>query len=310
MTYHRALDSSHVPTQRFSLEAQGRLVKYRAHYQAKSKNPGGGLRGAITEFSAQSRKRLLEKMARLQVRDVAKFITLTYGQAWPSAQQAKAHLRAFLERIRRRWPKASAIWRIEYQKRGAPHFHLIVFGLPFWPKSEVARHWSEVIGDDYLDYSADLDAPRAPFTRIEALAGHKHAMQYMSKYVAKVPDEDSAAASAPGFNTSAYLHEGRWWGVFNAAFLPYAPTVWVLNAEDWSAHNEIRLVAQQIWSGISTTNPLKGFTLFTDNAYDIAAVARYLFDRAQTYLFGGQDENLDAQRFLNAPATHAPIAIP
>lgn len=60
-------------------------------------------------------------------------LTLTYPGDWltaaPDADTAKAHLRAFHERLRRLYqrlelPDPPAIWKLEFQRRGAPHFHI------------------------------------------------------------------------------------------------------------------------------------------------------------------------------------------
>jgi hypothetical protein len=59
----------------------------------------------------------------------AQFLTLTYPDDWPERwEEWKAHLKRLFDLLRHKHPGVSAVWKLEYQKRGAPHFHLIVFG--------------------------------------------------------------------------------------------------------------------------------------------------------------------------------------
>lgn len=215
---------------RLHLEVQGGLVAVARKVNYADKNrPGGGMRGVVMEFSKDSRKRLLRRTARLNATQGV-FLTLTYPKRYPNAKIAKSHLRAFLERMRRRFPKSSALWRLEFQERGAPHFHLVFFNIPFIPFWQLRAWWSQIIRQ-YID-------GQKPFVRINYLQGTKAVMSYVSKYVSKA----ESAASASLFNNGSYLHAvksgaipgvllanlpGRWWGIFNREFLPYAPHVHV-----------------------------------------------------------------------------------
>lgn len=180
-------------------------------------------RGTITDFSPQSRRRMFDLFHKLNLERKAVFLTLTYGKDYPSAETAKNHLRAFLERIRRlpNAHKTSAIWRMEFQERGAPHFHIVFFDLPYIDKGKVQAMWGQTTGVSN------------PFTRIEMIRSHKSLMGYVSKYVAKVNPPADAGASG-GFNSPTYLHAyqeqygeniGRVWGTFQKQHLPYAPLI-------------------------------------------------------------------------------------
>lgn len=161
--------------------------------------PGpGGVRGKCRGFSAASRRRLFRKLAMLQRDQVAagKFVTLTYPQSYPTPTKAKEDLRAFLKRLRRHWPEAAAIWKIEPQKRGAPHFHLLVLGIKHLDKNWLSRAWYEVVG------SGDERHFRAG-TAVEAVRSYRGAMAYVSKYLGKEQWLDEA--DGEGW--------GRWWGI-------------------------------------------------------------------------------------------------
>lgn len=220
---------------KITLKAQGRLLKIVAH--TGSATGSYGKRSEVRDFSRASRLRLLQKMATINVEGgkAVIFVTLTYGTLFPVPHVAKRHLDNFLKRILRRFPHASAIWRLEFQERGAPHFHIMFFNLPFLYKRTLKRIWGAVIGREYWDLLHGK--PSEPFTRIEMLNGYRHAAAYMSKYVAKLP-------SSGGFNFASYLTDdgeflhpetdesdggiGRWWGVFNKACLPIAMATTVI----------------------------------------------------------------------------------
>lgn len=254
---------------------QGRLVKMQLERQSKAKPQGGkGTRGKVTSFSKKSRKRLLEVFHRFEEVEKIIFITLTYGQSWPGTREIReAHRRAFAERLRRRFPDASGVWRLEYQKRGAPHFHFIMFNMPFLPKEELKQMWGEVIGAEYWDKSNPQE-PQAPFTRIETILSHRHMINYVSKYVAKLPDAASvklpdAAAGGDGFNIDPYQHaienhEGRWWGYHNEKSLPWAEiTSIAFYGSFHKAAANYKRAARKSWKGIRKNQD--GFTLFVNN---------------------------------------------
>lgn len=203
-----ALDTGEIEGQRIHIEAQGGLVAVRME-TGTAAVAADKTRGTIQGFSSASRRRLIRKISRLE-RSKAVFLTLTYPADFPDAQAAKTHLRTFWKRIYRRHPEASAIWRLEFQKRGAPHFHLIVFNLPFIGKEIIRQWWAEIIGHG-------TDEPL--FTRIEMIRSWRGVMSYASKYLSKVDDIADMALS--GFNIDAYLTAGRFWGMFNKEKMPF-----------------------------------------------------------------------------------------
>ncbi len=165
----------------------------------------GGARGKVKEFSGGSRRRLMRLLAsinRLRLISLPVFVTLTYPGAWSDdAASWKRDLEVWLNRLRRRAPEASAVWRLEFQRRGAPHFHLLVFGVAELPKDWVARSWFEVVG------SRDM-AHLAAGTRVERVRSWRGVMSYAAKYMGK---RGSAPSGEP---------VGRFWGVHNRQGLP------------------------------------------------------------------------------------------
>lgn len=143
-------------------------------------------RGSITKFSRRSRKRLLEALAEARATPTH-FITLTYPREWPkSPREWKRHLDAFLKRLRRRWPESGYVWRLEFQKRGAPHYHILAYGVDgvsdYDFRMWIREAWYEIVdsGDERHLYAGTQASP---------ITNHAHAARYASKYAAKVDGE-------------------------------------------------------------------------------------------------------------------------
>jgi len=175
---------------------------------------GGGIRGTVRGFSRQSRKRLIDLIHQVDRSrtGVPLFVTLTYPREWPSDwREYKGHLHTWLKRLERRYPGASVIWRLEYQKRGAPHYHVLVFGVPYLPHKWVSRTWFEVVG------SGD-DRHLAAGTEVAKVRTWRGASFYCAKYLGKLCE----------FGT---VDTGRMWGVRGT--LPIELETFALTWHQW-----------------------------------------------------------------------------
>lgn len=197
------------------VEAQGNLVAIKGSFSSVGKY-GGGKRGLVNEFTPASRRRMLRKMARIAPKRVV-FVTLTYPARFPDARKAKEHLRAFFERVRRRFAHASGIWRLELQERGAPHFHILFCEMPYVPFSEIRRWWTEIIRE-FVD-------GHLPRVKIEQIKSRRGAFYYVSKYCAKL---DGAGEIPLSLSSTHNCTPGRWWGVFNRNHLPMAERLYAI----------------------------------------------------------------------------------
>ena len=80
-------------------------------------------------------------------------ITLTYPSEYPEDPEVcKSHLKALKRRLQRKYGDFSAYWRMGIQKRGAWHFHLLLFVPPSFGsiaelRSFVASSWYEICGE-------------------------------------------------------------------------------------------------------------------------------------------------------------------
>lgn len=241
--------------------AQGRLLKVKA-IGLECDLRGGGSRGDVTVFSPQSRLRLLRLLASVSpsavngFRHRCSFLTLT-TRAYHHPRQFKEFMRAFFKRLGRKAPRLAIVWRLEYQKRGAPHLHLIVYNAPFIDKKWIQEKWGEIVGQ------------LRPFTRIESIKSYKHLMSYASKYAAKVEDSgfNTVTYQADGIGQLEYGHmtPGRVWGVYNRLCLPFAEkkvAAIPLDGSWWMLRRYCCKFYPWVWE-----DGEGGFTVFTDDPY-------------------------------------------
>lgn len=112
-------------------------------------------RSKVIRFTKKSERNL-----RLIVRnseDIWKvWIDLTYPESFPiDGKKCKSHLNSFLQFLRRK--KIPYLWRLEFQKRNAPHFHLLVSD--FVDMREIKERWYSIVGSgDENHYNAGTSA--------------------------------------------------------------------------------------------------------------------------------------------------------
>lgn len=212
-------------------------------------------RGTIKQFSKAARKRLFVLFHKMNVVQFL-FVTLTYGQKFPPAKDSKRHLKMFIQRLKRKYPKVAGVWRIEFQKRHAPHYHLLLTNVGFIPKDEICAMWEGVIGQRFCNQTGKT------FTRIERIKSKKHALSYVSKYVGKVAKRE---ARSSGFNTVSYQTVyGKHWGVIGREYLPFAPErVYVVEC-DSRTYRRFKAVFQWNTRIDKIANFFVGFTVFTE----------------------------------------------
>jgi hypothetical protein len=188
----------------------------------------------------------------------ALFCTLTYPSQFPTDSKVfKAHLRAFGERFRRAYPYAAFHWKLEFQKRDAPHFHPMVWMLPTDRASVRAfrswlKHaWFEIVGSNDPKHLA-------AGTQADVILSQFGIMRYVGPYIS------DADQSRPGWEV------GRYWGVVCRSNIPYAiaPQVTLSPAESlrvWRtarryqrAINRQRRLKSFLTSGMETSSFFDG----------------------------------------------------
>jgi len=179
----------------------------------------GKARGArIKEFTGQSRLRMREFTASIPRNLKALEFTLTYPQDYyvdPLTAKHR-HLARFKKRLQRKYGGIVAVlWRMEFQGRPNPHFHLAAFTSCSLPISNaklaeirtfVARSWWEACGrlsEEHL---------RAG-TRVARVRSLTKTLRYLSK---AEPLEEGPEPSSP----RRTRNPGRFWGVWGRNRLP------------------------------------------------------------------------------------------
>jgi len=180
----------------------GHLLIIGESYDGLTVFSGDTARDKIVAFSESSARRM-RKYLRESVSEYRVFITLTYpaGQDY-SGQKAKRDLRVFMQRYKRIADKSgsgkgfSAFWFMEFQRRGAIHFH--IFGTSRIDKELLSQTWFDIVGSD------DERHLRAG-TNVCTIRSGKHgicsyASKYAAKHTQKTPPEE-------------FGWVGRFWGV-------------------------------------------------------------------------------------------------
>lgn len=172
-------------------------------------------RGKVAGFSGKSRKRLINTLAQVRRDSLPLFVTLTYPAVYSDDPKVwKRHLDNFIKRLARKFPNVAGVWKLEPQKRGAPHFHVMVWGVDYMDLlAFVPQAWYEVVGsgdENHLLWHMGLLGN-----------GNKHCVQliekvrgvfwYASKYMSK--------------EVAGWEGVGRWWGVFFRERLPLGQVV-------------------------------------------------------------------------------------
>src|SRR5918997_186135 len=173
---------------------------------------GGGTRDRVRGFSRASRWNLLRRLASINRRAFRAFkgrlisITLTYPHEYPEDPElCKRHLKAFRKRLQRKFGDFAGFWRMGIQKRGAWHFHLLLFVGPSIGSVDALRRfisssWYEVTG------KVSEGHLRAG-TRVEAVQRWREVTSYVERYMAREEEFPEG------------LQTGRIWGVWNKEIL-------------------------------------------------------------------------------------------
>lgn len=209
------LSKAHIPPRGMAkFYNGGSLIEYRKPKLTLMGKHVCGLRSSIATFSKNSRRRLMYKIAKIDRKNLPLFVTLTYPNEYTQVStEWKDDLEAWFKRLKRRFPDASMIWKLEPQQRGAPHFHLLIWGVSFADLYHFAPvAWYEVVGSGdplhLLWHEGKLG--RGNVHCVQEVMSWRGVWSYASKYLGKITD-------AQGWDAP-----GRFWGAKNRQFIPWA----------------------------------------------------------------------------------------
>lgn len=229
---------------RWTIEVSPGSVRLR-HFQSDHDEERGDSRsprGAVTVWSSGSRSRMVQRLAALDWSPItapapgyrAAMVTLTYPGDWlavcPTAEAAKKQLKAFRAAHARRWGAFPAVWKLEFQRRGAPHFHLympIPMGMHTWtvqggsnPERSgmycdwLSLTWARIVGAEGVERQmhehagtgvdlAEAGKMKDPKRIAVYFTGHQAKVSGAKRHQHQPPAEWLAAGGT-----------GRWWGVW------------------------------------------------------------------------------------------------
>lgn len=120
----------------------------------------GTRRSRISEWSAKSRNNMRDRIATLDFgplvgEGVPAMCTLTLPDDWQAYAPTGAHFKALVRRFAKRYERAwkrrlRGLWKLEFQRRGAPHLHVLMVpptgeaGGLRW-RQWFARTWADVV---------------------------------------------------------------------------------------------------------------------------------------------------------------------
>src|SRR5687768_11500864 len=178
---------------------QGRYMKMRPLVpEVQPRHANHSRRGRVLGFPRPAQRRFEVRLSKFRDEVIrrASFVTLTYPDNYPTLAKSRHHLKLFLLRLRRKYRHSCIVWRLEYQGRLAPHYHLLLLGVEHVDLDFVWLQlaWHTVVRSEdphHLSMGLSLREPNYKDDRADAVRN------YLIKSDANIPPE----------------HTGRFWGV-------------------------------------------------------------------------------------------------
>lgn len=223
-----------------------------------------GTRGQITGWSRASRARMAEACAQLDMgewmseQDSLAMITLTMPGEWLELAPTGAEFKAIMKRFRARWEHAlgsmRAVWKLEFQERGAPHLHMLVRV----PHSVAGRRIDRWIADQWVGAcgttgeQARRQRNAHAFTTkarplgcvdiVDQWSDHRRIAAYFNKHAAKTDDGKEYQHDVPEAWQAHGAGPGRFWGYWGLRRA--VESVRILERDAFAIRRQLRNVAQ------------------------------------------------------------------
>lgn len=280
------------------VETNGNVVKLR-NIQIPP-NKSNSTRSEIVNYSHKSRKRLRESLQAIDWSSIEKGriaeITLTYHNNYKKdGKEIKNHLNKLIRDLIYNYSNCVIIWKMEYQKRGAPHFHLIMIteesvelgdylilkkgSFHYYDRtnksylkegkdglrSYIQMKWNKITEEDTKNFNSGIE--------VEPVKNPTGLPHYLVKYVAKEQkfNEKDYQHSLPEWIQNA----GRWWGIRNKDKLNIHPKRFRISPYTFE---ELIRTADQYWrdKGLRSYNGHEyGSTIYFNSK---AEIQKYIFD--------------------------------
>lgn len=181
------------------------IIKHSVQNAAIPNHAGGGKRGVIKELSRGAIKRLKLTARNVPEGSFKAFLTLTYPETFPTDGVKVKRDLSVMRKWLRRHGVGGGFWFLEFQARGAPHFHLFMSNYPLCGVSGVAEAWFRIVGSGdpkHLDWHLGKLSGRSC---LEYVRKPHAASYYATKYATKQEQKQVPAN---------YTNVGRFWGTF------------------------------------------------------------------------------------------------
>ncbi len=181
-------------------------VKFKTEKPQTKDTTDRSKRGTVKHFSTRSRRRLLNQILKLENRDGYYFVTLTYPKEYSlEFTEWKTQLRKLYCTLQYHYPRMGFLWKLEYQKRGAPHFHLLMFEPSRPDRREI---WSLIRDCWYRIVGVKSKSFRHHSVSVKAIRNIKTSGFYLAMYQCKDSQERLDIPS------------GRTWGIYGRKQMP------------------------------------------------------------------------------------------
>lgn len=196
----------HVTEKVTMMQAQVEAPKggFRRGGRTRGKQRGAVVRGR----SRESYRRLLWAIAATahMFRYGSWFVTLTHGKDAPGWMDSREAFNVWKLKACRKFETLKGVWVAEAQKRGAPHYHLLLTGVGPAAMGWMQLAWYRETGDE----GSDPDA-RKRHAFDARVYGESQADAAVEKYLAKIASYELSKGS----QQDKTEHTGRTWGYCN-----------------------------------------------------------------------------------------------
>ncbi len=191
-------------------------IPNRSPHAKSSSGNRGGKRGKVTTLSDASRTNLKRYLATMK-RDAPAFtMALTLPNDFKAISSASVHqiFKIICNRLTasRGFPGVSFVWKRELQRRGALHYHLLIYGIEVEMIRQSFQRWLALQWNSLICASFDAEESGKHLRwhlhskNMEAVRGN--IAGYFAKYLGK--PLEAVCEEIPG----------RWWGKVNGSALP------------------------------------------------------------------------------------------
>jgi len=204
-------------------------------HDIRLKEPKGkevqGKRGKIKDFSRKARNRLGQFLFSLPTLATF-FATVTYAAFYPAdPKEWKRHLHLLQLALNAQFGDSFHIWKLEAQRRGAPHYHILIWTTKSYSLTYIRRwirkKWIEIV--NYTPGTQMRKNHEGQGSDVQRVHSPKQMSRYIMKYFAKEEE-----------NLEAWACPGRFWGVGNKKNFPLmTEKIFELNGQDYQTLKRI-----------------------------------------------------------------------